>query len=174
MNLIQTGFGQDISFSMRTFWFNAQTSSSTGQDQTVECNLRLDPVASVSLSQPDDCTCYTQADCAAPGKTRFIIIIGNVPQTLRLKVAVAEIVHLARCNIFYVAERSISYLRITQNLEFIFISVFSTWSNWSSCSMTCGSGEQTRTRTCDQNCANVSSDDLSQTQSCNDADCPTG
>ena len=68
LNVIQTTFGQDIGFSMRTFWFNAQTSSSTGQDQTVECNLRLDPVASVSSSQPNDCTCYTQADCAAPGK----------------------------------------------------------------------------------------------------------
>ena len=46
---------------------------------------------------------------------------------------------------------------------------FSTWSNWSSCSAPCGSGEQTRTRTCDQGC---STQDLSETQSCNDAPCP--
>ena len=69
--MIQTTFGQDIGFSMRTFWFNAQTSSNTGQDQTVECNLRLDPIASVSSTQPSDCTCYTQADCAGPGKFTF-------------------------------------------------------------------------------------------------------
>ena len=35
--------------------------------------------------------------------------------------------------------------------------------------MSCGSGEQTRTRTCDQGCSN---DDLLQTQNCNDVACP--
>ena len=46
---------------------------------------------------------------------------------------------------------------------------FSMWSNWSTCSLTCGSGEQTRTRTCDKGCSN---DDLVETQSCNDTACP--
>jgi len=50
--------------------------------------------------------------------------------------------------------------------------VLSLWTDWSSCSLTCGSGEQTRTRTCDQNCDGVSSDDLSETQDCNESDCP--
>ena len=72
MNVVQTGFGQDISFLMRTFWFNAQTSSTTGQGQTVECTLRLDPVASVSSTQPATCTCFTKTDCAAPGIIRTI------------------------------------------------------------------------------------------------------
>ena len=54
----------------------------------------------------------------------------------------------------------------------IFCSVFLTWSDWSSCSVTCGSGDQTRSRTCDQNCASVSSGDLVESQSCNDAGCP--
>ena len=66
LNVVQTGFGSDIGFSMRTFWFNAQTSSSTGQDQTVECILRLDPIASVSSTQPGDCSCHTKADCLTP------------------------------------------------------------------------------------------------------------
>ena len=56
----------------------------------------------------------------------------------------------------------------------IWYSVFSTWSDWSSCSVTCGSGDQTRSRTCDQNCASVSSGDLRELQSCNEADCPSG
>ena len=52
--------------------------------------------------------------------------------------------------------------------------VFSSWNNWSSCSLTCGSGEQTRARTCDQNCDDIQNEYLSETQSCNDIDCPTG
>ena len=82
--MVQTGFGSDIGFSMRTFWFNAQTSSSTGQDQTVECNLRLDPIASVSSTQPRACSCYTQSECAAPGTAYNLKIcsLGSVVRTL--------------------------------------------------------------------------------------------
>ena len=84
LNVKQTGFGQDISFSMRTFWFNAQTSSTTGQGQTVECNLRLDPVASVSSTPIKDCTCDTQTDCAAPGRIRTIIVWFKNDSTFRI------------------------------------------------------------------------------------------
>ena len=55
-----------------------------------------------------------------------------------------------------------------------FMLVFSTWSEWSTCSVTCGAGEKTRTRTCDQNCAGIPNDDLLQTQTCNDTECPPG
>ena len=56
--------------------------------------------------------------------------------------------------------------------KFNFLSVFLPWSEWSTCSLTCGSGEQTRTRECDQNCDDIQTDELSETQSCNDDDCP--
>ena len=52
--------------------------------------------------------------------------------------------------------------------------MFIPWSEWSSCSVTCGSGEQTRTRTCDQNCDETRDYHLAETQSCNDNDCPAG
>ena len=55
--------------------------------------------------------------------------------------------------------------------KFNFLSVFSPWSRWSTCSLYCGSGERTRTRTCGQNCDDVQIDDLKETQSCNNGDC---
>ena len=48
----------------------------------------------------------------------------------------------------------------------------STWADWTSCSATCGPGQQTRTRTCDQGCDDVTNEDLKQTQSCNEVECP--
>ena len=48
----------------------------------------------------------------------------------------------------------------------------SAWVEWTSCSVTCGPGERTRSRTCDQGCTDVPSDDLQQTESCNEVDCP--
>ena len=81
LKVVQTKFGADIGFSMRTFWFNAATSSSTGQKQTMECNIRLDPVAAMSSSQPNylqprdsqpnDCTCYTRGECSAQGNVQI-------------------------------------------------------------------------------------------------------
>ena len=72
LKVVQTGFGSDISFSMRTFWFDAQTSSATGQNQTMECKLRLDPVAEASKTTPNDCSCHTRGECFDSGKIRKI------------------------------------------------------------------------------------------------------
>ena len=75
LEVTQTKFGSDISFSMRTFWFDAQTSSVTGQNQTMKCDLRLDPIATISTTQPDDCSCHTKEECFDSGKTRKILIL---------------------------------------------------------------------------------------------------
>ena len=55
--------------------------------------------------------------------------------------------------------------------QFKFFSVFSLWNEWSDCSLTCDFGQKTRTRICQQNCDGVSSDDLSETKSCNEFMC---
>ena len=49
--------------------------------------------------------------------------------------------------------------------------VLSTWGDWNSCSVTCGPGEQTRLRTCDQGCDDVPNQDLIDKQSCQDKVC---
>ena len=142
LNVVQTKFGADIGFSMRSFWFNAETSSSTGQQQTMECNIRLDPVAAVSSSQPNDCTCHTREECFAQGNVQISSVV-------------------------YCSNRFTMGCRLWPLLTNLLD--FSTWSDWSSCSAPCGSGKQRRTRTCDQGC---SSQDLSETQTCNDVACP--
>ena len=53
---------------MRTFRFIvAGAANDQEQEQTVSCNLYLEPIADVPSTQPDDCTCHTVADCAIPG-----------------------------------------------------------------------------------------------------------
>ena len=67
LNVVFTGFGQDLGFSMRTFRFVTGDSATKGQQQTMRCNLYLEPVGLVLASQPDDCICHTQEECEAPG-----------------------------------------------------------------------------------------------------------
>ena len=50
-------------------------------------------------------------------------------------------------------------------------SQFSTWTDWSDCSSTCGGGEMTRSRTCQAGCFSFT-EDLLQTQVCNEVTCP--
>ena len=50
--------------------------------------------------------------------------------------------------------------------------VFYEWSSWSDCSVTCDDGVRWRSRTCESRCADVSSADLTETEVCNEAECP--
>ena len=61
---MQTVFGPKIAFSMRTFIFKTLGSSADEQQQTLSCNLHLDPVANVPSTQAADCSCYSEADCS--------------------------------------------------------------------------------------------------------------
>ena len=74
LSVVQTEFGQNIGFSMRTFRFTVAGSDATDeQQQTISCDLHLEPAELVSSTQPSDCSCHTEADCAAPGKWEFEI-----------------------------------------------------------------------------------------------------
>ena len=54
---------------------------------------------------------------------------------------------------------------------FIGLPEFSSWDEWSSCSRTCGNGDRTRNRKCDNNCEAVTSEDKLVTETCNESDC---
>ena len=69
LNVMQSVFGVSIEFSMRTFLFKTNGSSADEQQQTISCNLHLDPVADVSSTEPDDCSCYSEEECS--GKAIF-------------------------------------------------------------------------------------------------------
>ena len=66
---MQSVFGSNIEFSMRTFLFKTNGSSAEEQQQTISCNLHLDPAAEVSSTEPDDCSCYSEEECS--GKLFF-------------------------------------------------------------------------------------------------------
>ena len=64
LNMVQTLFGRDIAFSVRTFRFTGGNQTSGDQEQTISCELYLEPAADVAATQPDDCSCYTENECA--------------------------------------------------------------------------------------------------------------
>ena len=69
LNVVQTEFGENIGFSMRTFRFIVTGSQATdAQQQTISCDLHLEPAANVSSTQPPNCTCHTEDACNVPGK----------------------------------------------------------------------------------------------------------
>ena len=70
LNIIHTEFGENIAFSLRTFRFIVPGTQTSDQQQRISCNLHLEPIADVSTSQPDDCSCYTEAACTGPGKNK--------------------------------------------------------------------------------------------------------
>ena len=55
---------------------------------------------------------------------------------------------------------------------------YSEWTQWSACSLTCGGGTRSRSRTCDnpapENGGAECSDVSSQTDACNEDACPIG
>ena len=63
--MVQTAFGKNIGFSLRTFRFTDGQSSSSDQDQdqTISCELHLEPVADVPEEQAADCYCHIADDC---------------------------------------------------------------------------------------------------------------
>ena len=68
LNVVQTSFGKDIAFSLRTFRFTDGQSSTEldDQNQTITCELYLQPADQVPEEQAADCTCYDEDDCAGP------------------------------------------------------------------------------------------------------------
>ena len=50
--------------------------------------------------------------------------------------------------------------------------VFTEWADWSACSVTCGTGVRSRTRTCEGGCSKTSVSDLSETEACDEGVCP--
>ena len=53
--------------------------------------------------------------------------------------------------------------------------LFGVWSDWSSCSVTCGGGERSRTRPCSSGCSIIDDDDddddRTETEVCNQSEC---
>ena len=71
LNVEQTVFGESIEFKMRTFRFTSGgAQSSDPQQQTIECDLHLEPIATIVQEQAADCTCYTQEQCQGSHRRR--------------------------------------------------------------------------------------------------------
>ena len=134
--MVQTAFGKDIAFSVRTFRFTDGQSTDV-QNQTVTCEMHLEPAADVPAEQAADCTCYSVEECTGKSDERLFL-------DYFLK------------SIYLVPE-------------------FTEWTDWSECSVTCGDGERTRSRTCTAGCSNIDENDsnhsLVQAEVCSQAAC---
>ena len=61
--MVQTLFGRDIAFSVRTFRFTGGNQTSGDQEQTISCELHLEQIADVPEEQAADCFCHNADDC---------------------------------------------------------------------------------------------------------------
>ena len=66
---------------MRTFRFTDDQSSASDQEQTISCELHLEPVADVSEEQAADCICYNASECA--GLISFIYFTDRIFRLLQ-------------------------------------------------------------------------------------------
>ena len=48
---------------MRTFRFVTGETATDAQQQTISCDLHLEPSANIVQGQAVDCSCYTQQEC---------------------------------------------------------------------------------------------------------------
>ena len=55
-------FGQEVAFSMRTFRFTSG-SIMAEQQQTIDCNLHLEPLDEIVEEQAPGCKCYNEEQC---------------------------------------------------------------------------------------------------------------
>ena len=59
---MQTLFGKDIAFSVRTFRFTGGQALND-QNQTISCEIHLEPVDEVAEEQAAACICYNEEEC---------------------------------------------------------------------------------------------------------------
>ena len=74
--MVQTLFGKDIAFSMRTFRFSSGQALES-QNQTISCEFHLEPTDDVPEQQASDCTCYTEDGCAGKNSRTGILMFGS-------------------------------------------------------------------------------------------------
>ena len=70
----QTLFGQTIGFQMRTFRFTNDESVTEAQEQSISCQLHLEPSETIVEEQAADCSCHIEADCSG----KFVDVTGSV------------------------------------------------------------------------------------------------
>ena len=70
----QTLFGQSVGFQMRTFRFTNDESVTEAQEQSISCQLHLEPSENIVEEQAADCSCYVEDDCSG----KFVDITGSV------------------------------------------------------------------------------------------------
>ena len=61
---------------MRTFRFITSGSLEASEDQvqTISCSLYLDPANDITTTQPDNCSCHSEADCSTPGQDQLKLL----------------------------------------------------------------------------------------------------